>query len=265
MALGRKLREAREEKELSQSEVASGTRMKVQMVSAIEEEDFSDVAAPIYGKGFIKLYAEFVGLDPQPLINEYVNEFVNPPPPPAPPGIDDAVREVSEQEITPMQEQESQHEEQPAEQLEPAEPEEHEPDLFSVSYKRHEQRTSPRPAAPPRQKPAFNFSHVQQLARNALKYITQAFNKAVNFLRPATIRVASRLRSKQWAPPQPSIPQNTGGKVAAGIGILLVVILVVSSLHSCFSRSKKPEPGPGTEIKHDLRPAFDPPEPYIDR
>ena len=64
MALGEQLREAAHAaRSLTASEVAAATRMKVQIVEAIEQEDFSKIAAPIYGKGFIKLYAEHVGLD----------------------------------------------------------------------------------------------------------------------------------------------------------------------------------------------------------
>jgi transcriptional regulator with XRE-family HTH domain len=72
MALGEILRQARTDKGFSASEVAQNTRMKVQMVEDLEREDFHRVAATIYGKGFIKLYAEFVGLDPAPLIDEYI-------------------------------------------------------------------------------------------------------------------------------------------------------------------------------------------------
>ena len=78
MALGQTLRKARQEKKLTASEVAAGTRMKVQMVEALEREDFSQVAATIYGKGFIRMYADYVRLDPEPLIQEYMERFVEP-------------------------------------------------------------------------------------------------------------------------------------------------------------------------------------------
>lgn len=77
MALGEQLRNARLKMNLTASQVAAETRMKVQMIDQIEHEDFHKVAAPIYGKGFIKLYAEFVGLDPKPLIDEYMFRFVD--------------------------------------------------------------------------------------------------------------------------------------------------------------------------------------------
>ena len=76
MALGEKLKKARLDRGLTTSEIAAVTRMKVQMVEDLEKEDFSKVAATIYGKGFIRLFAEQVGLDSAPLIEEYLTRFV---------------------------------------------------------------------------------------------------------------------------------------------------------------------------------------------
>ena len=72
MALGEQLRNARLAMKLRPSEVAAATRMKVQIVEALEREDFSKIAAPIYGKGFIRMYAQHVGLDAKPLIDDYL-------------------------------------------------------------------------------------------------------------------------------------------------------------------------------------------------
>ncbi len=81
MALGDILRKARESRKLTASQVAQATHMKVQTVEAIEREDFSRMPAAIYCKGFIKLYAEYMGLDPDPLTREYVERYVEPPRP----------------------------------------------------------------------------------------------------------------------------------------------------------------------------------------
>lgn len=72
MGLGAILREAREQRHLSVAEVATATRMKAQVVQALENEDFGRLAAPVYGRGFIKLYARHMGLDPEPLIADYM-------------------------------------------------------------------------------------------------------------------------------------------------------------------------------------------------
>ncbi len=74
-SLGQTLRQAREAKGLSQSKVAAETRILVQIINDIENEDFHSIAAPIYGRGFVRLFAECVGLDPQPLIREFMDIY----------------------------------------------------------------------------------------------------------------------------------------------------------------------------------------------
>ena len=79
MALGEKLCNARLALKKSTSEIAAATNMKVQTVDDIEREDFRRIPAAIYARGFIKLYAETVGLDPAPLIAEYMTRFAASP------------------------------------------------------------------------------------------------------------------------------------------------------------------------------------------
>ena len=75
MLLGETFRLAREEKGQTISQVAEATRMMVQIVEDLEREDFRRIAAPIYGRGFIKLYAEHLGLDPEPLIRDFMEIY----------------------------------------------------------------------------------------------------------------------------------------------------------------------------------------------
>ena len=53
-------REAREQKGVNESQAALATRIKVQHIEAMENDDFDKIAAPAYAKGFIKLYAEYL-------------------------------------------------------------------------------------------------------------------------------------------------------------------------------------------------------------
>jgi transcriptional regulator with XRE-family HTH domain len=69
---GATLRAAREKRKLTQADISEATRIKVHVIDAIENNDFSGVSAPVYGKGFIKMYAESVGLDPEPLLRDYM-------------------------------------------------------------------------------------------------------------------------------------------------------------------------------------------------
>ncbi len=75
MAFGEILRNARVQKGLTPSDVAESTHMLVQVVEGLEKEDFRRIAAPIYGRGFVKLYAELLELDPEPLVNDFMNLY----------------------------------------------------------------------------------------------------------------------------------------------------------------------------------------------
>jgi transcriptional regulator with XRE-family HTH domain len=69
--VGQILREARERKGLTVAQAVEGTRSKSQVIQQLEQDDFSRFPAPIYTRGFIKLYAEFLGLDASELISLY--------------------------------------------------------------------------------------------------------------------------------------------------------------------------------------------------
>lgn len=69
---GEKLKAAREQKGLSQSQLAASTRILIQIIQGLEEENFSRIVAPIYGRGFAKLYAEQVGLNPEECAEEFM-------------------------------------------------------------------------------------------------------------------------------------------------------------------------------------------------
>ena len=70
---GKALRDAREAKGLSVAQLADVTHMTVNTINELENEDFSHIPAPIYGRGFVKLYCETVGLDPKPLLAEFMD------------------------------------------------------------------------------------------------------------------------------------------------------------------------------------------------
>lgn len=69
--IGNRLKTAREKRNMKPSDVARATRIKTQYVEAIEQNEFHVLIAPIYAKGFIRLYAECVGIDPAPLVRQF--------------------------------------------------------------------------------------------------------------------------------------------------------------------------------------------------
>lgn len=70
--LGQQLKTAREAKGVSQGQAGVETKILTRLIVAMEEDNFAAIAAPAYAKGFIRLYAEYLGIDPEPLINEYM-------------------------------------------------------------------------------------------------------------------------------------------------------------------------------------------------
>ena len=73
MEFGKSLRAAREAKGYTVLQLAEITHLAPSVVENLENEDFSHIAAPIYGRGFVKLYCEAVGLVPKPLIDQFMD------------------------------------------------------------------------------------------------------------------------------------------------------------------------------------------------
>jgi cytoskeletal protein RodZ len=61
--VGEILRAAREEKKLTVEQVNKETRISVQTVRSLERDDFGAFPSETYLKGFLRNYADFLGLD----------------------------------------------------------------------------------------------------------------------------------------------------------------------------------------------------------
>jgi cytoskeleton protein RodZ len=69
--LGEKLRQAREERGISISEVAEQTRISSLYLKSIEDDNYKPLPGGIFNKGFVKAYAKYVGLDEQEALQDY--------------------------------------------------------------------------------------------------------------------------------------------------------------------------------------------------
>lgn len=78
---GETIRNAREAKGLTASQVAEKTHIIVQIVEAMEKEDFKRIKAAIYGRGFVKLICDCLDLDPAPLIADFMDIYEGRRPP----------------------------------------------------------------------------------------------------------------------------------------------------------------------------------------
>jgi cytoskeleton protein RodZ len=71
ITLGEKLRQAREARGISVSEVADQTRISPLYIKSIEEDDYRTLPGGIFNKGFVKSYAKTVGVDEQEALADY--------------------------------------------------------------------------------------------------------------------------------------------------------------------------------------------------
>ncbi|MGP4114200.1 helix-turn-helix domain-containing protein [Streptomyces sp. 4N509B] len=85
-SVGRLLQQARIDAKLTVDEVSSTTRVRVPIVHAIEEDDFSRCGGEVYARGHIRTLARAVGLDPTEVIERYNEQHgVSPPTTPTAP------------------------------------------------------------------------------------------------------------------------------------------------------------------------------------
>ncbi|HFD39882.1 MAG TPA: helix-turn-helix domain-containing protein, partial [Anaerolineae bacterium] len=78
--LGDWLRQRREELGISLEQAEEETRIRICSLEALENENFDDLPDPVVGRGFLRNYAAYLGLDPQEAAERY-NRLVAPPPP----------------------------------------------------------------------------------------------------------------------------------------------------------------------------------------
>jgi Helix-turn-helix domain/RodZ C-terminal domain len=69
--IGNSLREARLRRDLDFPEIEQGTKIRVKYLRALEDESFDQLPGPTYIKGFLRTYAEYLGLDGQLYVDEY--------------------------------------------------------------------------------------------------------------------------------------------------------------------------------------------------
>ncbi|MFC1452967.1 helix-turn-helix domain-containing protein [Verrucomicrobiota bacterium] len=256
MALGEELRLAREKMGLTASEVGHATRIKVQIIEGIEREDFTQIAAAIYARGFIKLYAEYVGLDPDPLLHEFTESCLaskrpslisEEPPPPAPGEEEDAAPEP----------------EGPPEE----DDDEEEADLFS----RIDTGPVHADVGSETGKAEAQKSALLESARRTVAGSAEAIGRKLGAVRQSFRDTASTLREKARQPVDRSRVKGPTVKVVSVIvGVVIVLLFLGSGLSRCVRWPERdvspasPEPPETAETVEELRVAVDLPPPYFD-
>jgi hypothetical protein len=73
--IGSSLREARTRRGLELTQVERDTHIRARYLAALEEERFDVLPAPAYARGFLRTYADYLGLQGQQFVDEYNSRF----------------------------------------------------------------------------------------------------------------------------------------------------------------------------------------------
>ena len=74
--IGNSLREARARRQIPLGQAEGATKIRGKYLRALEEERFDLLPAETYVKGFLRTYADYLGLDGQLYVDEYNSRFV---------------------------------------------------------------------------------------------------------------------------------------------------------------------------------------------
>ncbi|MBX6422698.1 helix-turn-helix transcriptional regulator [Thermosulfurimonas sp. F29] len=72
------MREIRERQGLTLEEIAEETKINCRFLRAIEEEAWEDLPGEVYVRGYLRAYAEAVGLDPGEVLARYSERRLRP-------------------------------------------------------------------------------------------------------------------------------------------------------------------------------------------
>ncbi|MCW2955788.1 MAG: hypothetical protein JWO69_657 [Thermoleophilia bacterium] len=73
--LGNNLREARHRRQVDLVAAEQDTKIRSKYLAALETEDFDILPGPVFVRGFLRTYAQYLGLDAQLFIDEYNARF----------------------------------------------------------------------------------------------------------------------------------------------------------------------------------------------
>jgi cytoskeletal protein RodZ len=74
--LGSSLRDARERQGIDLQQAELAVKIRAKYLRALEAEDFDVLPAQTYVRGFLRAYADYLGLDGQLYVDEYTSRFV---------------------------------------------------------------------------------------------------------------------------------------------------------------------------------------------
>ncbi len=77
-SFGSRLRYERERRQIALKSIAESTKIGITLLEGLERDDVSRWPSGIFRKCFVRSYAEAVGLDPEPIVREFVERYPDP-------------------------------------------------------------------------------------------------------------------------------------------------------------------------------------------
>lgn len=74
-SLGEELRRQRELRQISLREISDATKINIRFLEALERNDFRHLPGGQFNKGFIRAYSRHIGVDPERLVDAYMEEM----------------------------------------------------------------------------------------------------------------------------------------------------------------------------------------------
>jgi cytoskeletal protein RodZ len=76
--LGARLRYERERRQIALRSIAEGTKIGMSLLEGLERDDVSRWPSGIFRKSFVRAYAQAIGIDPEPVVREFVEQHPDP-------------------------------------------------------------------------------------------------------------------------------------------------------------------------------------------
>jgi cytoskeleton protein RodZ len=73
-SFGETLKRERELRQISLREISEATKISLRYLDALEKDDFRHLPGGVFNKGFVKAYAQFIGIDPEAMAMAYLEE-----------------------------------------------------------------------------------------------------------------------------------------------------------------------------------------------
>ena len=73
-SFGESLRRERELRDISLREIADATKINLRYLEALEQNRFDILPGGVFNKGFVRAFAQFIGIDAEAMVTAYLDE-----------------------------------------------------------------------------------------------------------------------------------------------------------------------------------------------